>query len=88
MSRSQRIRIVSAIFAGIAGVAVCYFGPALTPLLWRTFFSSRGLSQSESHDLFRLNIAVAGISFAVAAIAFLYVFVAWARWFIGPHERS
>ena len=88
MSRSQRIRIVIAVFLGIACVAVCYFGPAITPLLWPAFFTTGGLSQSENHDLVRLNIAVVGISFVVAAIAFFYVFVAWARWFVGPSKSS
>lgn len=88
MSRRQRVRVVLAVMLACSAGAVGYLGPAVNTLIWPTLYPHDVSRQGDVADMVRVNIALAGGGLVVAVLAALYVLVVWARWFIGPAERS
>ena len=99
MSRSQRIRLVIAIVCIFLGLAIAYLGAAAVAYVMQPSLLPPGdlASQTEQaiaehRDVWmRFSKAVTTVfiaGMAVSAVSFLYVFVAIAKWFIGPSEKK
>lgn len=86
MTRAKRIRITLALMAVILGLAVSYFGPVVSPVI-----VSQTVSNADDYGgRFQTQVSMAVVlsGMAIAVLAFVYVFFAWASWFIGPRLPS
>mgnify|MGYP001477529504 CR=1 FL=1 len=86
MSRAKRIRITLGLIALILGVVTYYLGPVVTPLILSQ--TEAGANDYGGRLAVRASMIVGLSGMAVSALAFLYVFIAWASWFIGPGKST
>jgi len=85
MSRSQRIRITLGISVCLVGMAIFFLGPAIASYAYMSDMASSELEHRHRlADMNRTNISLAVGGVVLACISFIYVFVEWACWFIGP----
>jgi hypothetical protein len=86
MPRAKRIRITLGLMALMLGVVTYYLGPVVTPVIVSQ--TDAGENDYGGRLATRASLVVALSGMALAALAFLYVFLAWASWFIGLRNSS
>lgn len=91
MPRAQRIRIVIGLCVVVGGLALTVVGPLFAMTSWPEDPLTADTTWQYLDAMYRSTRLANVICFAgliAAAMGAYDVFVTWARWFVGPRERS